>query len=125
LPALNSAEAGDERDTTTPAAMLGDMQTILLGKQALSEQLRQQLQDWLIANTTGGEKLRAGIPSNWRVGDKTGSGAHGATNDVAILWPPNNRPPILLAVYMVGSAAARADLNAAFAEIGRLVSNYF
>ena len=41
-PDLNSAIPGDERDTTTPAAMCADMQRLLLGN-VLSESSRHQL----------------------------------------------------------------------------------
>ncbi len=44
---------------------------------------------WLLANQTGASRLRAGVPPGWRVGDKTGTGNHGTTNDVAIVWPPD------------------------------------
>src|SRR6266436_8364259 len=44
-PELNSAIPGDERDTTTPAAICSDMQKLLLDD-ALSEASRRQLEDW-------------------------------------------------------------------------------
>ena len=79
--ALNEATPGDPRDTTTPAAMAEDMRKLVLGD-ALSAKSREQLAAWLIANKTGDSRLRAGIPREWRVGDKTGSGDNGATNDI-------------------------------------------
>src|SRR5829696_2557262 len=79
--ALNEAAPGDPRDTTTPAAMLGTMQKLLVGE-ALSRASREQLTAWLVANKTGDQRLRAGVPQGWRVGDKTGTGGHGATNDI-------------------------------------------
>ncbi|PYI75486.1 MAG: class A beta-lactamase, partial [Verrucomicrobia bacterium] len=51
-PELNSAIADDERDTTTPAAMLADMLQLLLGN-TLSPSSRHQLEQWLQANETG------------------------------------------------------------------------
>jgi beta-lactamase class A len=122
-PSLNTAIPGDERDTTTPLAMLRDMRAILLGD-ALSEASRRQLQTWLIGDRVGDKRLRAGLPPSWRVGDKTGSGDNGAANDIAILWPPD-RAPILAAVYCVGSTASMDDRNAAHAEIGRVIARTF
>ena len=119
-PDLNSAIPGDERDTTTPAAICSDMQRLLLGD-ALSEESRRQLEDWLQRNETGGPMIRAGVPKTWSVGDKTGRGANGATNDVAIVRPPG-RAPILLAIYCVGSTAAANDRAAAIAEMTKLVA---
>ncbi len=118
-PDLNSALPGDKRDTTTPGAMAANLRSLLLGE-ALSKSSRQQLEDWLTANTTGAEMIRAGLPNDWKVGDKTGRGSNGATNDVAILRPPG-KSPILLAVYYVGSTASRTDLQAALADVTRLV----
>lgn len=72
-PELNSAISGDERDTTTPAAICSDMRRLLLGN-VLLEASRRQLEDWLQRNETGGPMIRAGVPKNWIIGDKTGAG---------------------------------------------------
>jgi beta-lactamase class A len=117
---LNSAISGDERDTTTPAAICSDMQRLLLGD-ALSEASRRQLEDWLQRNETGGLMIRAGVPKNWIIGDKTGRGSNAATNDIAIMRPPG-RGPILLAIYSVGSTATPNDRTAAIAEVAKIVA---
>jgi beta-lactamase class A len=119
-PDLNSAIPGDERDATTPAAICSDMQRLLLGD-VLSEASRRQLEDWLQRNETGGGLIRAGIPRNWIVGDKTGRGANGATNDIAIMRPPG-RAPILLAIYSVGSTATANDRAASIADAAKAVA---
>jgi len=108
---LNTAIPGDERDTTTPLAMARDIQELAVGN-ALGSGQRTQLQDWLRGNTTGAERIRAGVPSGWIVGDKTGTGDYGTTNDVAILWPPKSKP-IILALYFTQddqNASARSDV---------------
>ncbi len=122
-PELNSAIPGDDRDTTTPASMLGDIRQLLVGN-TLSASSRQQLEEWLQANETGGAMIRAGIPTNWIVGDKTGRGANGATNDIAIVHPPD-RAPILLTIYCVGSTASTNDRAAAVAEAAKIVAESF
>ena len=119
-PDLNSAIPGDERDTTTPAAMCLALQRLLLAD-VLSESSRRQLEHWLLHNKTGGLMIRAGVPNNWVVGDKTGRGANGATNDIAIMRPPG-RTPILLAIYSVGSKATANDRAAAIAEVAKIVA---
>jgi beta-lactamase class A len=121
-PELNSAIPGDERDTTTPAAISSDMQRLLLGD-ALSEASRRKLDDWLQRNETGGSMIRAGVPKTWSVGDKTGRGANGATNDIAIMRPPG-RAPILLAIYSVGSTGTANDRAAAIAEVTKVVAEF-
>jgi len=122
-PELNSAIPGDERDTTTPVAISSNMQRLLLGD-ALSEASRRKLDDWLQRNETGGSMIREGVPKTWSVGDKTGRGANGATNDIAIIRPPG-RAPILLAIYSVGSTATENDRAAAIAEVTKVVAEFF
>lgn len=103
--ALNSAIPGDPRDTDTPSGMGTSLQALVLGN-ALDPPQRRRLQDWLIGNTTGDRRVRAGVPPGWRVGDKTGTcGAYGTANDVAVLWPPE-RGPIVLAVFHTQSDPA-------------------
>lgn len=103
--------------------MAADLRSLLLGK-ALSQTSRQQLDTWLAANQTGAELIRAGLPNDWKVGDKTGRGANGSTNDIAILRPPG-KPPILLTIYFVDSTAPRKELEASIAEVARIVSKTF
>src|SRR5437762_7233854 len=119
-PDLNSAIPGDDRDTTTPGSMLADMTRILTGD-VLSRSSRSQLEVWLQRNKTGTGMIRAGVPTDWIIGDKTGSGANGATNDIAIMRPPD-RAPVLLAIYSVGSTATANDRAAAIAEVARIVA---
>lgn len=103
-PTLNTALPGDPRDTTTPLAMGVTLQRLLLGD-GLAAAERQQLQDWLKGNTTGDARIRAGVPKDWVVGDKTGSGDYGVANDVAVIWPKGQAPWIVV----VFSRGAKAD----------------
>jgi beta-lactamase class A len=126
-PALNSAIAGDPRDTTTPAAMAGDMRAVLAGN-ALQPRSRALLRTWLVNCRTGTASLRAGMPHTWTVGDKTGTGgphnAHGESsihNDIAIAWPPARRPLIVTA-YLSGAQVPAPESLAALARAGEAVS---
>lgn len=119
-PDLNDVPAGDPRDTTTPRAMTDHLNRIVLGE-VLSPASRTRITEWLIANTTGNDRIRAGLPKHWRVGDKTGTGYHGATNDVGVTWPPD-RQPLIISVYYAGSTAAGAARSAVIAEAARIVS---
>jgi beta-lactamase class A len=119
-PDLNEATPGDPRDTTTPAAMLGNLHRLVLGD-ALAPGSRARLTSWLAANTTGSARIRAGLPKEWRVGDKTGSGNHAVANDVAVAWPPG-RAPLLLSVYYAESSASADQRNAVIAEAARIVA---
>jgi beta-lactamase class A len=119
-PSLNSALPGDQRDTTTPAAMVSNLDLLLLGHR-LSSASRDQLTGWLEANTTGAKRIRAGLPPGWHVGDKTGTGENGAAGDIAIVRPPE-RAPILIAIYLVGSTSGADQLNSAIAGVASVVA---
>jgi beta-lactamase class A len=118
--ALNSATPGDLRDTTTPLAMLGNLRELLLGD-ALGVDSRERLLRWMRANTTGGDRLRAGLPPQWQIGDKTGSGAKGTTNDIAILWPPGGKP-LLVCAYLTRSTLDSAKRDAIHASLAMALS---
>jgi beta-lactamase class A len=121
-PELYTAIAGDPRDTTTPSAMASDLRRVLLGP-GLSDPSRRRLLDWLVDSRTGAAKLRAGLPDEWRVGDKTGMGLNGATNDVAIVWPGRDAP-VLVAAYLAETTAPVAARNGALADVGRVVADW-
>lgn len=117
-PTLNTAIPGDERDTTTPAAMAKTLQNLTLDN-ALAEPQRKQLVEWMKKNTTGGASIRASLPTTWTVADKTGSGSYGTTNDIAVIWP-ENQPPVVLVTYFTQpqkEAKSRNDVLAAAAKI--------
>ncbi|HEY6705732.1 MAG TPA: class A beta-lactamase [Xanthobacteraceae bacterium] len=120
-PELNEARPGDPRDTTTPAAMLANLRALAL-ENALSAASRAQLERWLVGNKTGDTRLRAGLPAGWRVGDKTGSGERGTTNDVGVFWPPD-RAPVIVSIYLTQTAASPAQRNATLAAVGRAVAS--
>lgn len=117
-PELNSAVPGDPRDTTTPAAMARSLWALTLGD-ALPAVQREQLQDWLRGNTTGRKRIRAGVPTGWQVGDKTGSGDYGTANDIAVLWPTPDEPCCLVVYYTAERPGAkwRDDVIATAARI--------
>jgi beta-lactamase class A len=120
---LNSAIPDDPRDTTSPAAMAGNLRTLLFAD-ALATAQRNLLQSWLRGNTTGDERIRAGVPATWQVGDKTGTGDYGAMSDIAVLWPPASTP-MLVAIYTTQTqrdAPYRADI---VAQAARLVAGVY
>lgn len=115
---LNTAIPGDLRDTSTPAAMARTTRAVALGD-ALPASQRQTLQTWLRNCQTGAKRIRAAVPAGWEVGDKTGTGHYGSTNDTGVIWPPS-RKPIALAIYYTqqhADAKTRDDVVAAAARI--------
>ncbi|TLF73336.1 class A beta-lactamase [Nocardia cyriacigeorgica] len=116
---LNTAIPGDERDTTTPAALAADYRALVVGD-VLGEPERAQLTAWLVANTTGDTRIRAGLPEDWTVGDKTGSPAYGSALDVAVTWP-SGRAPIVIAVLSTKSEQDAEPDNRLVADATRTV----
>jgi beta-lactamase class A len=120
-PMMSEAKPGDPRDTTSPDAILATWERILLGI-VLTPASRARLTGWLIANTTGDTRLRAGLPKGWRVGDKTGTGSNGNVNDIAIIWPDRAaKGPVLIASFVNGKAPAE-KLYALHADLARAVA---
>jgi beta-lactamase class A len=121
--ALNEAAPGDPRDTTTPLAMCANLQKLVLGD-ALSQSSRAQLETWLLGCRTSDARLKAGLPPNWRVGDKTGSGDRGSSNDIGLIWPPH-RKPIVVTVYLTNTDASPSQRNGTIASVGHLICEVF
>ncbi|GAB2445620.1 class A beta-lactamase [Nocardia tengchongensis] len=96
-PDINTNIPGDDRDTSTPAALAEDYRRLVLGD-VLAQPERTQLTAWLLANTTGDARIRAGLPADWKTGDKTGSGDYGTANDVAVTWPAGGAAPLVIVV---------------------------
>jgi beta-lactamase class A len=121
---LNSNLPGDPRDTTSPAAMARLVQALVLGD-VLTQENRNRLSVWLKKSVPGADRLKAGFPvPPWLVGHKTGTGANGAVNDVAIAWR-SGKPPIVVACYQSGGTAEAPIRFAAHASVGRLVVEVF
>lgn len=107
-PGLNDWAPGEGRDTTTPRAFAEDLRAFVLGD-VLEKDERAQLTEWLRTNTTGDGLIRAGVPGDWTVGDKTGAGGtYGTRNDIAVVWPPDTAP------IVVSIMSNRKDADAAY-----------
>ncbi len=126
---LNHVPRGDPRDTTTPVAMLGDLQRILYGN-VLQADSRRRLFDWMRGCKTGDSRLRAGLPRDWTIAHKTGTftldaghapGERAACGDVGVLIPPVGQP-ILIAAYTAGSERPQAEIDRWFANLSRRIA---
>lgn len=123
-PDLNTAIAGDERDTTTPAAMSRTMQKLLLGN-VLTDAGRAVLQQWLLASRTGDKRLRAGMPKDWKIGGKTGSGDNGTANDTLLIWPKPDAAPLLVTAFFTRNTLEPAQRDEVLAKAGQIVSDWY
>lgn len=125
-PAMNRVPEGEIRDTTTPLAYARTVAGFVAGD-GLDAASQRRLVDWTVATRTGTRRLRAGLPSDWRAGDKTGTGmAPGMPdkyNDVAIAFPPGRAPLVIAAYYESPrrSEEIRAEDEAVLASAARIV----
>ena len=115
-PDLNEATPGDLRDTTTPKAIVHSLKKALLddGLSALSQ---AALKQWMLDDQVASALLRAALPANWRIADKTGAGGYGSRSIIAVIWPPSQQP-LVVAIYITQTTAPMTDSNKAIAKIG-------
>ena len=118
-PELNRSPPGDPHDTTTPAAMAGNLRHLILGK-VLSPSSRERLTGWMLGCKTGDNRLRAGLPQDWGGGDKTGNNGKDACGDIAVTWSTRGEP-VLICAYTQGGAPTPSQVETVFAGIGRFV----
>jgi beta-lactamase class A len=121
-PELNRTPPGDPHDTTTPAAMAGNLRNLILGN-TLSPTSREQITTWMLGCKTGDNRLRAGLPKDWRVADKTGNNGKDGFGDIAVTWPTRDEPVVICA-YTRGGAPTSRQVDEVFAKIGRYVGTH-
>lgn len=124
-PEINVIPPGTQENSTTPRAMAETLRRIVLGN-VLKPDSRDLLQGWMAATRTGLTRIRAGIPADWRCLDKTGTGMRpivgNKTNDLAVLFPPGGRAPLIAVGYVDRtefSEDVRKQDEAALMELGR------
>lgn len=122
-PELNIARPGKDDDSTTPAATCADLQR-LFTSDFLSVASRTKLEGWMRQNQTGAMMIRAALPTDWQVGDKTGRSGDGATNDIAIMRPPGGGP-IFLAIYTVDPSETQEARDKLVAEVAKVAIDVF
>jgi beta-lactamase class A len=117
---LNSNLPDDPRDTTTPDAMSSNLKSLLVDHEVLSVALQNRLTNWMLNEQNGRDRIRSGLPPDWRVANKPGTSAAraGATNDIAVAWPPDHAP-IIICVYIDAREATLERRISAIAEVSR------
>ncbi len=116
---MSEARPGDVRDTTSPQAIADLTRQLVLGR-ALAPAGRVQLAAWMKDTRTSATSLRAGLPKDWAVADKTGSGGFGTDNLVGVVWP-TGRAPLIVASYLTGSTLPFEERRPLHARIGRAI----
>jgi beta-lactamase class A len=128
-PELGLVLSADLRDTTSPLAMAQLVARITTGD-LLKPESRERLLLWMQNTTTGPYRLRAGLPAEWRPGNKTGTGrAEGTTNkcnDLAIAFPPGRAPIVIAAYFDSGEYTPQVERRheAVLADVGRMAAEW-
>lgn len=98
-PELNLYDPTSTADTTTPKAAAMTLKHILTNED-MSKANRNLLKNVMIHNETGDTLIKAGVSKQAVVGDKSGQGlTYGTRNDLAFIYPKNQKEPIVLAIY--------------------------
>jgi beta-lactamase class A len=128
-PDLGLVLSADLRDTTSPLAMAQLVGRITTGD-ILQPESQERLLTWMQNTKTGPMRLRAGLPAEWRSGNKTGTGrTEGTTNkcnDIAITFPPGRSPIIIAAYFDSGEYTEQTEARhqAVLAEVGRIAVDW-
>lgn len=127
-PKLNYADG--DKDTTTPQAIAETINKFVLGDELSDPRHKNIMINWLKSNKYSSNQLRAGIPSHWEVGDRTGAASDGSKGIVSIIWPPH-RSPIIAAIYVTDVThpgateeeikTVKLKIDKLFADVGTLI----
>lgn len=132
-PQMNFVPPGELRDTATPEGMGLILSRLISQDETSTSRLapasRAKLIQWMVDTTTGMKRIRAGLPPEWKAGDKTGTadwkGMPNKVNDVAAFWPtPDGDPVIVVAFYEAPGEfeGTRDQDQAVLAEVGKLAA---
>jgi len=122
------ASLKDPRDTATPKGMTTFLSLLVTGR-LLSPTSTQSLLEVMRQTVTFPDRLKAGVPTDWKIAHKTGTsgtweGVRGTINDVGILTTPKNRP-IAVSVFIATSKRSLKEQSALIAEVARIITDTY
>jgi beta-lactamase class A len=128
---LNSTPPGTTWDTTTPKAMALTTAQLVHGN-VLSAAHKIKLTTWMNEVKTGTQRIRAGFPSDWFSGDKTGTfwGKSKHTYVDLAFGGPVGMPPVIITGYFeptrLADPSGPMDLVSlgVLAQLGRVGAAY-
>jgi len=119
-----SGGVNNYKDASTPKSMVESLYKLTLSE-ILDQPQRDLLITWLMLSQTGAKRIKASLPQNWIVGNKTGTGAtYGSTNDLAIVWPPHHAP-IFIGIYYTSDHEQAKKREDIVAEATRILIEEF
>ena len=119
-PELNIYKPDSLDDTSTPRQLAKDLQMYLLGD-VLRDDKKILLMTWMSDNSITDDLIKAGVPKDWKVVDKSGLGInYGTRNDVAVVFPPDRKPIVVAIMTRRNEESARYD-NTLVADVARMI----
>ncbi len=114
----------EDRDSAQPRALVALLR-LLADRSPLSPEHTQLLLGWMTASHTGDHRIRAQLPPETVVADKTGTAGSArpvtnATNDAGLITLPDGRR-LAIVVLVADAAAPEPVRERAIAEIARAV----
>ena len=107
-PSINKVNLTTNLNKTTPKIIARDINKLAFSDSTLDKKHRLLFKKWLKANNTGDDRIAAAIPDHWEIGDKTGTCEYGSTNDVAIIWPKDNKAIAMSIFYTQSEKDAKS-----------------
>lgn len=102
-----------DKDTIKPLQSASNIHRLLIDEATpLSAAHKALLLGWMVASPTGPARIKAGVPADWVVAHKTGTGGYGPTNDIGVLYPPTGAP-VIVAAYHHGAREVPAERHEA------------
>ncbi|WP_332658452.1 class A beta-lactamase [Brevundimonas sp.] len=110
-----------DKDTITPKQCVANLHRLFVDAQSpLSAESRDRLLGWMFASPTGAARIKAGVPTGWRVAHKTGTGGYGPTNDIGVLYPPSGDPVCIAVYFHATESSTPAQREAVIADATRI-----
>ena len=113
----------DPKDTATPLAMGTLLQRIFTGK-ALSPASTTLLTGIMERNTTGKARIRARLPEDTVVAEKTGT-IGGSVNNVGLVTLPGDGGKIVMAIFIKQSRQPFEVRERVIADVARALYDYY
>lgn len=123
-PELNENALGDPRDTTTPEGMVKLLDRLLF-QSGFSQRAAEQTRAMMIDCATGGSRLRAGLPADLIIGDKTGTSLNGLSADIGFVETGDGRAPIVMASYVDALNLPASTANEVHKQVGQIIAETF
>ncbi|GGD58991.1 class A beta-lactamase [Croceicoccus mobilis] len=128
-PELNRIPPGTTENSTTPEAMARTVARLTTGD-VLESDSRETLRQWMADTVTGTRRLRAGVPDEWWVGDKTGTslwpGFPSTYVDIGLMIPAGGTPLAVAAYYVTPETETEMnpESEAVLAQVGRIAADW-